>query len=107
MGMYDSIYLKVKCPYCGIKSEIEFQTKDLKCILKSYKLGDDTSNTKLNYLSARGSCYSVICKKYMDKIESKKDCCVFGFGRIFNAKIYLKNGIITNKLEIEKIKSGD
>ncbi|GAI09861.1 unnamed protein product, partial [marine sediment metagenome] len=28
MGLYDSIYLKVKCPYCGETSRMEFQTKD-------------------------------------------------------------------------------
>jgi len=40
MGMFDSIYLKIKCPHCGIEQECECQTKDLDCELNVYRIGN-------------------------------------------------------------------
>lgn len=40
MGMYDSFFMKTKCPFCGYEGEFEFQTKELTNCLENYRVGD-------------------------------------------------------------------
>ena len=101
MGSYDKIYLEVKCPYCGASKIREIQTKDLNCLLNNYKVGDST-NTKLKFITGTTSCDSMECQIYMKKWELKH--AFIGFGRLFNVRIKLEQGCVTNKLRITKQK---
>ena len=41
MGMFDTIKDKLFCPFCGkLSEEDEYQTKDLACMLDSWKLSE-------------------------------------------------------------------
>ena len=40
MGMFDSAYIEVKCPQCGVIQEMECQTKDTECLLEVWHEGD-------------------------------------------------------------------
>lgn len=40
MGLFDTFYGKVKCPYCERVVELDFQTKALECLLHEYRRGD-------------------------------------------------------------------
>lgn len=79
MGMFDSIKIKMKCPYCREISEIEAQTKDLECDLEVWKVGDFVTN-KLNYLECLSDCPQ--CKEF------------------FDIKIFLKGGKVSGDYEI-------
>lgn len=95
MGMYDSVKIKIKCPYCGEESEIEAQTKELDCTLEVWKVGDFVSD-KFNYLDCVADCLQPECKKasmlgYHSRI-----------GRFFNVRIFLKKGKVSGKYKITK-----
>ncbi len=106
MGMYDSIYLKFKCPYCKKISKIEFQTKDGECFMGRYKKGDKFEGGRFRKINAYGSCYSLICQFESAK-ESVWTCGYYGgFSRSFDSIIYCdSNGRITNKVKVMKLTS--
>lgn len=57
MGMFDSIYLEVQCPYCNNKKLREIQTKDLEKELNNYEKGDKLQNSKkLEYIVGIADC---------------------------------------------------
>lgn len=73
MGMFDSIYMKVKCPFCGIEKVRECQTKDLDNNLERWNVGDNTGHPE----------------------EDKLDCivgCEDGCGRKMRSEWLLPNG---------------
>ena len=43
MGMFDSAYIKVKCPTCGREEITECQTKNTDCVLEVWHEGDFVS----------------------------------------------------------------
>lgn len=95
MGMYDSIYLVSKCPYCGHEKEREFQTKDLECNLEVWRKGDHI-DTDLEELECVADCINDPCKAW-----TIKEFGYFGgFGRAFYANVILDDGIITGELKI-------
>jgi hypothetical protein len=96
MGMFDSIYLEVKCPKCGETSEMECQTKDLDCNLDVYRVGDDIGTDKYNYLDCNASCKSTSCMEY----EEREIKYRLGFGYIFYIKIKILDGVVTNEYKI-------
>lgn len=49
MGMFDTIWQKVKCPNCKKVSEIGLQTKSGQRVLANYKLGDKFSFNKESF----------------------------------------------------------
>lgn len=107
MGMYDIIQISFKCPYCGKKSHMEFQTKDLIKHLKVFKPGDRISEFDSNYdfISIIGACHSPECQSRADKLACSIQHSPSGFGALFSAKIRVNNGIITNDvfdIEINK-----
>lgn len=79
MGMFDTFYGKVKCPYCGEYHDFEEQTKAYTNMCESYKLG--------NYIEDKDKTYKypfeVMCDKYKEK---------------FKANIIVYNGQIVNFL---------
>ena len=63
MGMFDSIYMNVKCPYCGISCEREIQTKDLDSVLLTLRPGDsiDKDYQDLTQIEGVVECTSIVC----------------------------------------------
>lgn len=80
MGMYDSIYLTLKCPICESEGEFECQTKDLDCELNVFRKGDDVGTDKHNYVDCISECGST--------------------GRFFYLRAGIEKGIITGNYEI-------
>lgn len=93
MGMYDSIYMNVKCPYCNIEEEQECQTKELDCTLSQFKVGDFVGWDIPNKIEACLICRSQKCKHH------QKDIRYNGGGRFFEILIEIRNGKITNNYE--------
>jgi len=96
MGMFDSIYLTIKCPYCGQKSDIECQTKELNCTLETYWEGENIGTDQFNYLDCIADCQSKECVEWRDKNIGYHS----GFGRTFDVRIYLNNGFVTGNYTI-------
>lgn len=86
MGMFDTIYLTIKCPNCGITHEVDVQTKQLEQQLNEYRKGDKIKDNKIETLYCIGECQS--------KWHSGDP--------FFDIKLKVKNGIITGEYEIIK-----
>ena len=57
MGMFDSIYLEVQCPYCKGKKLREVQTKDMEKELNNYEKGSKLQNPKkLGFIIGLSDC---------------------------------------------------
>lgn len=63
MGMFDSIYLKVKCPNCGEEKQRECQTKDLDSDLLHLEKGDSTNYPDYPSVECIVGCDSLQCGK--------------------------------------------
>ena len=96
MGMYDSFYIDIECPYCHCITKIECQTKELFLELRRWEKGDSINTTQYNYLDCIADCRSLECKAW----ENKEIGYVSGFGRSFEVRIKLKEGIVTGEYEI-------
>ncbi len=83
MGMFDSIYVKIKCPFCEQVKELECQTKELDCMCMTYLEGDSISTKKFNYIDASVRCNSENCTG------------------AFDIQIKIKKGIITGKYKLK------
>jgi hypothetical protein len=100
MGMFDSIYINVKCPFCGNESKMECQTKELECDLSVFEKGDFIGNSNIQKLEdCITDCHSKECVDF----TNKEDGYVSGFGRVFRLDLLLNNGVITG--EYENVKS--
>jgi len=99
MGCYDMIFLEVECPYCGQRSKIEFQTKDLDSMFCVYQKGDLVKNAgQLKYLNVIGTCHSPKCQERADKRWISIQGCPSGSGTPINACVELKGGVVTGKI---------
>ena len=97
MGMFDSIFLKMKCPYCGETHLMEFQTKDLSNSLSVFKKGGFVGK-KFTFLEVTGDCHSNHCQDVADKRDMIRQGTPSGFGALFEAKVEVKDGVITGKI---------
>jgi hypothetical protein len=93
MGMFDSIFIKVKCPYCGEEKLRECQTKELDCELKRWDKGDNTDHPEESSVIAFVTCGSFICRTPYR---------LFGKTQLYNSKgfeieIETPLGLITGK----------
>lgn len=97
MGMFDTIKIKVKCPYCGNEDDIDVQNKQLTDSLRLFKVGDSVSGLtwfdNMDILNCIADCRSKECIDY----TNNEDGYVSGFGRIFYVDIKLCDDIITEK----------
>ena len=93
--MFDSINLKMKCPYCELEAVMEAQTKELECMLNVYNEGDHISD-QYNYLDCIADCHSKLCMKD----EAAEIGYKSGFGRMFDVRIFIKDGKISGEYEI-------
>lgn len=100
MGMFDTIYIEVKCPKCGEESIMECQTKDLECEMNEYFRGDfvlskklltEMTETKKIYCTAE--CKSIECSKTTKTLNGYE----IGRGGYFNIFVILRGGSITGE----------
>lgn len=96
MGMFDSIMLDIKCPYCKKVSEIECQTKIFDCSLEVWKKGDYVGTKQYNHVNTIADCLSPECKQYQIKELGYSS----GFGRMFTVQVKLEEGIVTGEYEV-------
>lgn len=89
MGLFDTIKLKARCPYCNTERKFEFQTKALGCGLRIYKEGDKISSPDLEI-------YEGLIKGC---IESCPNC-----KNIFYADVLIRSGKVH---EIKELKRRD
>ena len=89
MGMFDTFYGDVKCPYCNEIHEFEEQTKSYDCTMSSLLLGD--------YIDKGNSNYVYEFKWWCDKDRSK----------IFNVGVAIRRGQIVKYLVEDEIESTD
>jgi len=106
LGLYDSIYLKVKCPYCGEISKMEFQTKEGSCSMDTYRKGMIFDRGQFRKIYAYGSCQSLTCQFEAAKESVWTRGYYGGFSRSFDVIIYCdEKGKITGKFKITKLTS--
>jgi hypothetical protein len=102
MGLYDSIYLRVKCPKCKQENLLECQTKDLGCSMEEYFI-DDHIDTKSNGLFSEitqvkkvhciTECRSYECLEVVRMPDGKKE----KKGYYFMLYLILRGGKITGE----------
>ena len=45
MGLFDTLWLEIKCPKCKTTETRKVQTKDFECCLNDFKVGDVVDST--------------------------------------------------------------
>lgn len=79
MGMFDRVYLPVKCPNCGDEYDKELQTKDLACNLDAYRKGDSIGTVQFRWLDCHAGCVSTACREW-EQIKYQGRSNGFGYG---------------------------
>lgn len=97
MGMFDSIAIKMKCPYCGKESLIEAQTKQLTCSLFRWVKGEYVTKA-VDHLDCMADCMQKECFEYTESRLGYYS----GFGRMFTVRVFLEEGRVTGEYEILK-----
>lgn len=96
MGMFDSAWIDIKCPYCGQTSKIECQTKELDCTLERWEQGDFVGDKSVSHLECVADCHSDQCMAWQTKADGYRS----GFGRMFEVIVILDEGVITGEYDI-------
>lgn len=100
MGLYDSIFIEIKCPGCGNEVISECQTMQLECELNNYFKGDlvypemvVTEITDKNKILCTTQCLHEKCSrtiKMINGFEVKR-------GNFFNLWLILRGGVVTGE----------
>ena len=69
MGMFDSFFVWIKCPKCGIEGYTVFQTKDFECELKKWIEGDWFESSEMEIESGVIKNIYTYCGSYWSKKE--------------------------------------
>jgi len=88
MGMFDTFYGEIKCPYCNESHEFKMQTKSYDCTMSSLLLGDYIDKGNTNYI------YEI--NSYCENTNQK-----------FRIGIAIRNGQIVKYLVEDEIESTD
>ena len=99
MGMFDSIKMNIKCPFCGkVTKNMEIQTKELDCCLEIFRVGDSIPKeyNHLSQLSCIGDCVSDKCKHEIVFPNGMKSTR----GNYFTIEVEVSSGIITDRYKI-------
>jgi hypothetical protein len=96
MGMFDSIWITIKCSGCGKESLMECQTKELEQNLDKFYQGDFIGTDQFKWLWCKASCLSDECRQYEKENFSWRS----GFGRMMDVKVFLENGCVTSDYKI-------
>lgn len=91
MGMFDSIYLDIKCPVCQEEHRIEFQTKEFDCQLLKWAKGEKLP-ALVQEEENEGSSLDTGIRKCWGS------CKRAGQERFFTATVVLKDGVITGEV---------
>lgn len=97
MGMFDSIYLTISCPFCGQASEMECQTKELDCTLKRFRKGDNIDTPGIDSLECIAECLSEECKGRAERRQGYRSG-----GSSFDVVVDTPLGLITGKYKISE-----
>lgn len=104
MGMFDSFFMKVKCPYCGNIDVIEFQTKQFDCMLNCWNQGDEFKDIQEGIIKdVYGGCIvknNPDCGLLWELNKYKKR--IRGFGRSIECDILIKNGKVHSAINVRK-----
>jgi hypothetical protein len=89
MGMFDSLMVKVVCPYCGADDVVEIQTKDTDAqCLNLYSPGDVVDEDKvLRRLRGTAMCRSPKCKKDAADEDMRERGYVSGFSKCWEVVV--------------------
>jgi len=99
MGMFDSLYIQLKCPNCGDEGEKECQTKDLECGLNNYHVGESIGTRQFRWLDVSIRCHSETCQKWQEARDGYRSG--FGYGWDGWAEID-EQGRITGRVQTER-----
>lgn len=72
MGLFDSIYAGLTCPYCGYKGEMEIQVK-IDPGLSSYKIGDEVKWDRIIDITFEDDAYCPRCREKERNAEEQVD----------------------------------
>lgn len=100
MGLFCSLMLPVRCPYCATLETRECQTKDLRGIYdyEHWKVGDDILATFPAELHCIAACDQPGCMEevtYHDGVSGER-------GKLFYVNVKLDRGVITGEHEVFK-----
>jgi hypothetical protein len=116
LGLYDTIIITDPCPYCGLRYHITAQTKDLGRLMNHYYTVPENINSKLwkkfiyhgkqlpktrrnkKQIKIYAGCSSVKCQFDADRRDILRQGIPSGFGRMFDATLYIKEGYIMKTL---------
>ena len=92
MGMYDTVYVPVPCPFCG-SIVTDGQTKDLENSMNIYYIGSEINDDRLRYIRALYDCKnSLVCLAKSIRYHNG----YHGFGVLFDVNIAIIYGKLTN-----------
>ena len=88
MGLYDTFYIKTKCPRCGKEEEFDFQTKALGENMLSWRQGEPFIHPDLDIVEGKiCNCYAIHFG--CPNPNHKEDGFTF-----FYADVVIKDGIV-------------
>ena len=98
MGMFDTIILPIKCPFCGQVSDMECQTKDMESMLEVYYVGDYVGDVfvETGTLRCITECQSEECSSEIALTETFR----VKRGKYFDLQLRVENGEITGEYKI-------
>jgi len=115
MGLYDSFWIKAKCPYCGNEEVFEFQVKELGENMIDWRQGNRFGKFKKEL---RKECWIPDIKegiihngltgcnsKKCEAWGTRKRGYNSGFGRQFEVDIVIKSGKVYGVKNIRKIRN--
>lgn len=95
--MFDSIFLNIKCTFCGQTSEMECQTKELDCQLKRFHVGDNINTPGIDSLECTAMCLSEECKGRAERRQGFRSG-----GSLFDVIIETPLGLVAGKYKISE-----
>jgi len=103
MGMFDSFFLKTKCPYCKEVAVREFQTKQLNRVMDAWDEGDTFVSGGIKIFSGLiesvlGGCRSKKCNDWQIKRDGYKS----GFGKHFYCDVVIEDSKVKGATNIRK-----
>lgn len=110
MGMFDSFYLKAKCPYCGNEEVIEFQTKEFANMLDVWEEGDDFTGMNITdgvIEGVYGCCRVKNNPECGDMWEKEYHKGFRGFGRMFYCDVKITDGKVDKAINIRSREDED
>jgi hypothetical protein len=97
MGLYDSIHLDIKCPFCEETSEMECQTKQLDGEFNHYRKDDFIDSDDLENLECITECVRCLKSSLSNDIVPRVFFIMLNVG--------VKSGFITGNYEITNKRS--